>query len=83
MLNLKGLSSTYFTVIERIITAVRPAIKPSTKKPVASSPEPSKKTIGKPRKEIVVVPRDAKSILAVVSFVLSSLSSVILAVNEE
>ena len=29
------------------------------------------------------VPKDAASILAVVSFVLSSLSSVILAVNEE
>ena len=67
----------------KIRTAVRPEIMPKNIKPSASSPPPNQRTIGKPRAEIVKVPKDAPSILAVVSFVLSSLSSVILAVKEE
>ena len=38
--------------------------------------------IGNPNAEIVKVPKEAPNILAVVNFVLSSLSSVILAVKE-
>ena len=83
MENSKDLSSTKNTVTERIATAVKPAMRPRYTKPKASSPPPKNRTIGNARAEIENVPAAAASILAVVNFVLSSLSSVILAVNEE
>ena len=52
-------------------------------KPIASSPPPNHKTIGKPSAETERVPKEAPNIRAVVNFVRSSLSSVILAVSEE
>ena len=52
-------------------------------KPIASSPPPNHKTIGKPRAETERVPKEAPIIRAVVSLVRSSLLSVILAVREE
>ena len=63
--------------------AVRPQIIPRKIKPSASSPPPNHKIIGKPKAETDRVPKEAPIILAVVSLVRSSLSSVILAVREE
>jgi hypothetical protein len=70
-------------VIKRITTAIKPAIRPRYIKPRDSSPPPKNKTIGNANAEMENVPKAAASILAVVNFVLSSLSSVILAVSEE
>ncbi len=70
-------------VILNTSTAARPEIIPKYINPRASSPPPNHKIIGNPSAEMVNVPKEAPIILAVVSFVLSSLSSVILAVKDE
>ena len=81
--NSKLLSLTKNTVILKINTAIEPAIIPRNINPSDSTPPPNHKTIGKPKAEIVKVPNEAASILAVVSLVLSSLSSVMRAVRDE
>ena len=63
--------------------AASPQTIPKKIKPIASSPPPNHKTIGNPKAETERVPNEAPIIRAVVSFVRSSLSSVILAVREE
>ena len=70
-------------MILRTITAVRPQIIPKKINPKASSAPPNHNTIGNPNADTERVPKEAPSILAVVSLVRSSLSSVILAVKEE
>ena len=67
----------------KTITAIRPHKIPKKINPKASFVPPKNKTIGNPKAETVKVPNEAPIILAVVSFVLSSLSSVILAVKDE
>jgi hypothetical protein len=70
-------------VIFKIKIAIRPEAIPRYINPRDSSPPPKYKIIGKPSAEIEKVPRAAESILELVSIVLSSLSSVILAVKDE
>ena len=67
----------------KIRTAVKPATIPKYINPRASSPPPNQSTIGKPKADTVKVPKEAANIRAVVSLVLSSLSSVIRAVRDE
>ena len=80
---MNSLSFTNLTVMLKTSTAIRPHKMPRKINPDASFVPPKNKTIGKPKAETVKVPKEAPIILAVVNFVLSSLSSVILAVRDE